>query len=703
MKRVHRLFVSCLLWARFGRRSLGVTLILLIAFGGSLYAQDSCLAACTASDSPCSGLKGRDYAQCRAQCEQKCRPTRPPSPLLDPRCGVRTATGKFNCTIDQPVVTQHETVYPTVQFAPGDIVEVKADGCVQTGGSGDTWKRYVNPTGGGTDTKYHGLILIPTAKPAGSGLVRIQTVIGKLQTVTGVGMPASELVLHLGYEDDGYSDNGYYNHDNGNDDQCKTDGSNDGGPAHVTITIYRAVKPDGPPVSRFDFDVLSSSIDPNGLPYNPQWSWQQRPGNHGQIPSTSLCHDFSERPTVLGIPQPKLVPNFPDCTDQTDLNSVDLPDGLNAELCQLRKGGPIATGSFTGHINWFPVTVEGRASWGDHGLDDDYTFTFYNDEEGYNPLSVNGRSGLHVEFDSEETIDHFTSDEWAAFHRAVDGNDNELRKRLFDGHTILTGMFGMDGEHDLKAELHPLFAIATRRDFGSDPSDDVWLMFVRNRGDEGFCSSQLWDAGFEDYTFHLPWLSGMASVDVHWSKTHFEGADGTSGPTVAVLPPPVPPLAAREPGVYVTFHLGPAASSPFIEGVLHLAWTGQTVVTTRRPSIVTRRAAGGGAAGEFDEVEHMIQAAVNQLTPAQREEIKKARVADARPAVHRLPPGTGVRRITAAPPIARVAALHAIKAGPATGKANRDAAQMRALCRAFHGVPPNLPVNVCKGTVRDHR
>src|SRR5262249_19955220 len=166
------------------------------------------------------------------------------------------------------------------------------------------------------------------------------------------------------------------------------------------------------------------------------------------------------------------------------------------------------SGSFTGHVNWFPVTMEGEAYKVDHESfplgDDDYTFTF-NDAAG-NPLSVNGRTGLHVEFDSDETIDHFTLKEWKDLRDAVDAGNIDLNSRYFQGHSILTGMFGMDGEHDLKAELHPLYAIATRRDnYENDPKDDVWLMFVRNRGDEGFCSSQLWDAGFEDYTFRLPW------------------------------------------------------------------------------------------------------------------------------------------------------------------------------------------------------
>ncbi len=678
-------------------RNVVVGLVLFIGCG-AVHAQDKCLAECKSTDGPCSGLNGKAFAQCLGQCNQKCRPPHPPPPpLLDPRCGNRTATGQFNCTIEEPVVTQHETSYPAIVFAPGDIVNVKADGCVQTGGFGDTWKRYVNPSGANAGTLYHGLIRIPTAKPAGSGLVRIESVIGKPQTVTGTGVPASQLFLHLGYEDDGYGDNGYYSHDDGNPEQCKFGGRDDGGPAHVTITICRGVTC-AAPTSRFDFDVLANSVDPNGLPYNPQWSWQQR--NQGQTPNTSQCHNFSTRGSTLGIPDLFLSPSFSDCTDQTDQNSVDLPLGINQRICQI--GGLFSSDSFAGHLNWFPVTLEGRAGWGDHGWqDDDYTFTFNSDLDG-NPLSINGRPGLHIEFDSDETIDNFKSDEWKTLRGTVDDGTKDQVKQRFDGHTILTGMFSVDGEHDMKAELHPLFALATRRDnFENDPKDDVWLMFVRNRGDEGFCSSDLWDAGFEDYTVRLPWLAGMTSVDVNWSKTQFEGTDGTSGPTVAVLAPP-----AAAAGVYVTFHLGPSATSPFIDGALHLTWTGQPVSIARRTTTVL-----GGlqppavvASEPADEGEQRIQVAMNKLTPAQRLEIKNARAAAVpRRAMHQLPPGGPARRITAAPRILRIGRRHAIKAGPATQKAARDAATIGALCAATNNAPSGLPADVCKGPVRDHR
>jgi hypothetical protein len=672
----------------------------------------------------------------------------PPPP--DP-CSSRAAIGKkIVCNINRPNVTKHETEYPNIVFAPNDIVDVSADGCVQTGGVGDTWKRYVNPIGPGL---YHGLVRIPTEPTTKGALVRIKDVIGRRLLVTGAGLPESQLVLHLGYEDNDYSDNGYDNHDDGTDDQCKTDASKgvDGGPAHVTITIFRKIKPDDLS-SHFDFDVLSNaSPDPNGLPFNPQWSWQIR--NPGQVPNASLCHNFSAR----GLLEPFGSPSFADCTDQADSTSVDLPVGIKETICHVLKWPPYTNDTFSGHVNWFPVTVEGHAAWGDHGIDDDYTFGFQfpgttcKPPTGDNRLSLNGRCGLHVEFDSDETIDNYTEvDEWQKLHDDVDAweeqkNDKvppnpvaiaaakeEIQKR-FDGHTILTGMFGVDSEHEPKAELHPLFAMATLRDnFENVSGDEVWLMFVRNQGDEGYCSSQIWGSGFEDYTFRLPWRAGMAKVDVNWDQTRFRGSDGTSGPTVAVLPPPAP-----EPGVFVTFHLGPAvpssyifdpgASVPFIYGALHLKWA---IASHPFPSVPSaalgshgvlpspaeqKGAPLGCVAGacpparsearetegteEADEIEHKLAAAIVQLAQPQRKQVKHARVivGSRIAATHILPPTGPVRMLRTPLAIARVGGLHAIQVGPASRKEARDLAEIRALCTATNNAPAGLPPDFCAG------
>jgi hypothetical protein len=630
----------------------------------------------------------------------------PPPPSFDPRCSDRSATGKFICTITKPDVRKRESDYRNVVFAPNDVVDVYANGCVQTGGVGSTWKRYVNPSGPESARYYHGLVRIPTSQENQGGLVRISQVIGRHLHVTGNGLPVSQLYLHLGYEDEDYSDNGYNDHDDGTEDQCKITNEDplSGGPAYVIITIYRGVAPDNPQ-SSFNFDVLSSQIDQNGLPYNPSWSWQLRPENAGQKPGTSMCHEFSKRGSTLGVPDEFMSPYVADCTDQADLSTVD--EAEPGSLCWYRLGtAPYIGDRFAGHVNWFPITVEGRAGWGDHSGwpypfgDDDYTFTFVSDNAG-SPLSINGRPGLHVEFDSDETIDHFQDpsplNEWKTLRDRVDNNGDVAQ--IFDGHTILTGMFGVDTEHDLKAELHPLYALATRRDnFENGANDEAWLMFVRNQGDEGYCSTQIWDSGLEDYTFQLPWRPGAASVTVDWNKTFFSGTTGTSGPFVTELQStgPIPkPVAAL-----VRFHLGPAGrdsdgSVPFIYGVLHLQWSGPV----SEPLIAARPVPpAAGTAENEDEVEHQIAKAIRQLPPADQATVTRARrVPVTRPIVtHRLAPTGPVRKLSQAPRVARVGRLHAIKGGPAMRKLARDAAQMHAICAATQNKPQGLPPEVCQ-------
>jgi hypothetical protein len=698
----------------------------------------------------------------------------------DPRCHDRSATGQIDCHIVRPIVSRPEWVYQDIQFAPGDVVYVNADGCVQTGGWGDTWKRYVNPGGDGSDHLYHGLVRIPTATLAGTDvgntLTRIKNVVGRPLQVTGEGVPVSQLVLHLGYEDDDYSDNGYDGHDNGTENQCQSENGNDGGPAHLTITICRHEGQCRPPKSRFDFDVVSNWMDINGFLYNPHWSWQDKAANLGKdphFPNTSDCHEFAQR--LFGHPWRS--PNFPDCTDQAGLDNVDAPDTFSSN-------NPVCTGyamtgaSFSGHINWFPVTIEGHAfpipermftddddydfsvrSCGDGGEDPTGAFSGATCNDAQLSLYTNGRKFLHTEFDSDETVDHFGHKEWQDLKDAVDSNNRDFIHQHFEGHTIATGMFGLDGEHDLKSELHPLYALATRQDnLAHDPNEETWLMFVRNRGDEGYCSSQIWYGGFETYTFRLPWKSGMTSVDVDWDKTEFDATEGTATKPVvrAVAPITLEPNVAMarrsqphvggdltspggfdapEIGVYVTFQLGPGilpgagttlgpdASTPFIDGVLHLKWTGPsgdggqpTAGGLSRPGnagLLSAERAGSRISPptrDPDQTEEKLEAAIEHLSPQQREKVEKARAIDnRRPLSHRLQRGGPVEKLAASPLTGvRATAIrtHAPVAGP-IGRANRklarDAAQMRALCAASNNAPYGLPPEVCKADTRDHR
>ncbi len=122
-----------------------------------------------------------------------------------------------------------------ITLAKDDQVFIRACGCVQTGGKGKTWKRYVNPTGPNSDKLYHGvialnnLIIVPppgtnatccASSPTIPGTLRISDMIAAQNR--GFKFQASkETPLTLGYEDDDYTDNGYGSHDDGTEDQCR--------------------------------------------------------------------------------------------------------------------------------------------------------------------------------------------------------------------------------------------------------------------------------------------------------------------------------------------------------------------------------------------------------------------------------------------------------------------------------------------------
>ena len=152
---------------------------------------------------------------------------------------VCTADGNGNdsCDIIQPNVLARSTPYPSLVFQPGDTVVISASGCAQTGGSGKTWKRYLNPSPK-SDNKYFGKIFIPGVTTT---LVPIRDVSGN------TALPASTGgILTLGYEDDAFLDNGYWSHDDGDDDQCKGQSGPNRGRAVVHLQIHRVAQPPMP-------------------------------------------------------------------------------------------------------------------------------------------------------------------------------------------------------------------------------------------------------------------------------------------------------------------------------------------------------------------------------------------------------------------------------------------------------------------------
>jgi hypothetical protein len=260
-------------------------------------------------------------------------------------------------------------------------------------------------------------------------------------------------------------------------------------------------------------------------------------------------------------------------------------------------------------------------------------------------------------------------------------------------------------------------------------------MFVRNRGDEGFCSGDIWSAGFDDYTFRLPWRDGMQSATVDWDKTQFQWSDAESTrPDVKIVPPIFanavsvsrdvtrnrPPLLEQA-GIYVTFHLhdptvipagDSSASIPFVDGALHLVWvpTAGTAggLPTTSNEVVSARAIDRANAGEGkDDDKDNLEIALGHLSAADRTKVRQAR-AHASPGIHAQPStGRAVESGTKRTPQGILAGNHSPVAGPsgpAARKNMRDAALIKALCDASRGKPFGLPTAICGVDAKDdHR
>ncbi len=368
---------------------------------------------------------------------------------------------------------------------------------MQSGGGGQTWHRYVDPTGPDSDHLYHGLI----SYPGSGGLVRFSP---KSQTPGGWTFQIPKNVpdnisLTLGFEDGkgDYGDNGYWGHDrdNGPNGQCPTPGTPDadyGKPAWVTIRIA----PTGTVPPNEAMDLLSDTVDPNNLPMNPWWAYEKgvgRPAGGPPHPNPDAqCGITYKDPDNVdeGI---NLVGN--QCTTQAP--SVNQGTGFSGELCR----GAADPYVLAGHLNWFVSTYEGKIRWDDwsgtfkplhptKSGDDDYNFTLAPDSG--TGLTFTKPETIGLEFDSDEVVDRIDKGWWNDFHKLVDtdpGKDGAAAMRIFDSPAIVIGLFGLDSEHGAYSELHPVYgmAIRTNSDAGHVGTDD-WVFLARNWGNEGYCA-----------------------------------------------------------------------------------------------------------------------------------------------------------------------------------------------------------------------
>jgi hypothetical protein len=445
--------------------------------------------------------------------------------------------------ISNPDVTKARVDYPTVKFSQNDKVVVTGGGCVQTGGHGLTWKRYINPSGNNSDRLYHARIWIPGAT---DGMVRVSSIINITGSSPSQGIPllvgmfpphppdsssgeSDPYFLRLGYEDDKYPDNGYTpkkKHDNGTDNQCTLDPKvdddkeNDGN-AWLKIRIIHLNSPTYSSLSiadpRAPMDLWWDRVDDNFLPFNPDW-WIHHHNN--VIPNSNSadgCDRFREGPND------KLIrARDPRCTTwDPDVDEANILSGF----CAL--AAPFAD-SVHGHVNWGVVTIRGRIYFdvaniglqgGNVPGDGDYDWWFSPTDDVYqqidnaiaeaNVATSGDKRAIALEFSSRETVDRIKDPGswWDDFHHTVDQSREEAQKKVDNSKAIVIGLLGFDNEHGdrppgARVELHPVYGLAIRTS-KEGAGEDVWTILARNWGNEGSCSNG-WDATGGKWQHYLP-------------------------------------------------------------------------------------------------------------------------------------------------------------------------------------------------------
>ncbi len=495
-----------------------------------------------------------------------------------------------------PVVTQRITAYPGLRFHPNDVITIRAGGCVDVGGDTPA-RRYLDPAGELSDRLYHGRVWIPGVTP---GLVRIGGWANRPLRVPKDLTDSSDLFIRLGYEAENYKNVKLHAEGTSTSGQC-----NQAGPAFVEIQV---TDNEGPAAAPRPFDLVwRKGVDANLLPRHPLWAYwaaDPTPAAAPDAQDTQMCGAFpvAEDGTVSFGSTP--------CTTQGPW--IDHPKDLHNVICHV--GG--VQGTLRGHVNWGVATYAGAVSWADWTFDGDYNLTLVPDgsEDLSNSILTKGNGGtegaIELEFAAGETIVDFGTPWWSDFRDQVETASPDL----YGVHAIVTGLVGMDNEHESHAELHPVFAIAMRVD--PAPINETWAIFARNSGNEGFCSQDIhyMDLPGNRYVLRLPWMGGDAIP-----KNEMRFRSTLTGKSVK------PKLSgSKDTGLLLTFELGPPENRNVIEGELKLHWPAGTPAPPPPPRFVTLSAATEKRTEKAPEGEEAFNSAFQSLTADQKAGVRKA-------------------------------------------------------------------------------
>jgi hypothetical protein len=286
------------------------------------------------------------------------------------------------------------------------------------------------------------------------------------------------------------------------------------------------------------------------------------------------------------------------------------------------------------HPRPFDVTYDGgfdgagggglKNYFGDVDGDDDYNMNLVTPGGDGTAFGNDPADSVHLEFDSDETIDNFQNDLWwNNLHAVVDNGDSNLMNQMVNGHdAVVVGLMGIDAVHAPRhTEIHPVHVLAVREAAPGavDPASDSWAIFARNWGNEGECGSQQHYLDTNHITVDIPRPSNVpagATASVT-DPNSFWGHNTSS-------PPIVHNDAA---GVQITFNLPNGDAQAFVYGELHLNWSGQKAQAAQaQPKVLDTAVAAGGMPaptesldpGDPGDPEDMLAQVWNAMTPAQQ-------------------------------------------------------------------------------------
>lgn len=433
------------------------------------------------------------------------------------------------------------------------------------------------------------------------------------------------------------------------------------------------------PAQPLEFDLLSASATPggqgggqfdyNGSLLNPIWGAQS-----GSKPDLPFINARCERE-----PQKSL------CTSQKP--TIDRAEMPNLAICSLEVASKVK-----GHVNWGAAAATGQLLWLNFATDRDFNFAFFPTQNGAltrrnpeaNVLDVKGmqerRRFIELEFDSRETVDHFATAWWNEFadvvrkHRKGQEIDSKLNQLAHEKSVTAAvyGLLGLDCAHDCASEFHPVYAVAIEMDPSS--TNNQWAIFVRNSGNEGFCSSLDHHLAFPDGLFRLelPRTGMRPEVDLGSSQFASSTAD---------LPFPSIDFDAKSGSgaggrgsLVLTFKMPPPAQRANADLVLTLKWEmldpPAMAAIQRAPGVLE---AAADMVSERQSAEEILEAA--KVQPA----LEAARVKN----VNRMPEEVKIGQFTRPSAASRARTTDRqprveLRASP--GKSARDKEIITALC-----------------------